>query len=106
LYIKATIVSGISGFQKGFPRPSFVQDSFCPGMSVDNLYTTNTQRLMISGLLGSTQLGDQFIDATSDYYLARGHLSTQADFVHGSQQRATSHFVNISPQWQKFNEGY
>ena len=105
LYVNATIVSGIAGYQSGFPRPSFIQDSFFPGMSVDNLYTQNTQRQTISGLLGSALLGDQYIAATSDYYLARGHLSAKADYVYGSQQRATFHFVNVSPQWQTFNGG-
>jgi len=105
LYVNATIVSGIAGHQSGFPRPSFVQDSFFLGMSVDNLYTQNTQRQTISGLLGSTQLGDQFIDPSTNYYLARGHYAADADFVYGSQQRATFHFVNVSPQWQTFNGG-
>jgi hypothetical protein len=31
-------------------------------MSVDKLYTQNTQLQTISGLLGSAELGDQFID--------------------------------------------
>jgi len=105
LYVNATIVSGIAGHQSGIPRPSFVQDSFFPGMSVDNLYTQNTQRQTISGLLGSTQLGDQYIVPSTDYYLARGHYAADADFVYGSQQRATFHFVNVSPQWQTFNGG-
>jgi hypothetical protein len=105
LYVNATIVSGIAGYQSGFPRPSFIQDSFFPGMSVDNLYTQNTQRQTISGLLGSTLLGDQFIDPSTDYYLARGHYAAKADFVYGSQHRATFHFVNVSPQWQTFNGG-
>jgi len=105
LYVKAIVVSGIAGYQQGFPRPSFIQDSFYPGMSVDNLYTRNTQRQTISGLLGSTQLGDQYIDETSDYFLARGHYSANADYVYGSEHRATFHFVNVSPQWQTFNGG-
>ena len=105
LYVEATIVSGIAGFQSGYPTPSFVQDSFYPWISVDNLYTQNTQRQTISGLLGSTQLGDQCIVPGTDYYLSRGHLSARADFVYGSQQRATFHFVNVSPQWQTFNGG-
>jgi hypothetical protein len=37
LYAKATIVSGIAGYQSGFPRTSFIQDSFFPGMAVDTL---------------------------------------------------------------------
>jgi hypothetical protein len=105
LYVKATIVSGIAGYQQGFPRPSFIQGNFYPGMSVNTLYTKNTQRETISTLLGSTQLGDQYIDGKSDFFLAKGHLSAKADFVYGSQQRATFHFVNISPQWQTFNGG-
>jgi hypothetical protein len=105
LYARSTIVSGIAGFQKAFPRPDFIQGSFFPGMSVDDLYTQNTQRQTISLLLGSTELGDQFINATSNFYLTRGHHSAKADFVYGSQQRATFHLVNISPKWQTFNGG-
>jgi hypothetical protein len=105
LYVKASIVSGIGGYQSGFPRPDFIQDSFYPGLSVDNLYTRNTQRQTISGLLGSTALGDQYIHATNDYFLARGHFSAKADYVYGSQQRATFRFVNVAPQWQTFNGG-
>jgi hypothetical protein len=74
-------------------------------MSVDNLYTQNTQRQTISGLLGSPQLGNQFIVPSTDYYLARGHLAANTDFVYGSQQRATFHFVNVARQWQTFNAG-
>ena len=105
LYVKATVISGIAGFQKGFPRPSFIQDTFYPGMSVNTLYTRITQRQTISLLLGSTQLGDQYIDETTVFFLARGHFSAKADFVYGSQHRATFHFVNVSPQWQTFNGG-
>jgi hypothetical protein len=105
LYVKATIVSGIAGFQRGFPRPSFIQGNFFPGLSVDNLYTRNRQRQTISNLLGSTELGDKYIHATNDFFLARGHLAARADFVYGSQQRATFYFVNAAPQWQTFNAG-
>jgi hypothetical protein len=52
-------------------------------------------------------LGDQYIDGTILFYffLARGHFSAKADFVYGSQQNATFHFVNVAPQWQTFNRG-
>jgi hypothetical protein len=105
LYVKATVVSGIAGFQRGFPRPNFIQGNFFSGMSVNTLYTQNTQLATISSLLGLRQHVIQFINATSNYFLARGHLSAKADFVYGSQQRATFHFVNVSPQWQTFNGG-
>jgi hypothetical protein len=103
--VKATVVSGIAGFQRGFPRPRFTPGNFFAGMPVDNLYTRITQRQTISGLLGSTALGDKYIHATNNYYLARGHLAAKADFVYGSQQRATFYFVNAAPQWQTFNGG-
>ncbi|XP_069679728.1 uncharacterized protein [Periplaneta americana] len=103
LYSKFTLVSGIGGYQSGFPRPSFIQDDFYPGLSVNDLYTRNTQRETISNILGSSQLGDEYIDSSSDYFLARGHLTAKADFVYGSQHRATFHFVNVAPQWQTFN---
>jgi hypothetical protein len=105
LYVKATIVSGIVDFQREFSRPGFIQGIFFPGMSLDTIYTKNTQRQTISGLLGTAQWADQLFDSTTDYYLSRGHLSAMADFVYGSQQSATFHFVNVSPQWQTFNGG-
>jgi hypothetical protein len=99
LYVQATIVSGIADYQSGFPRQSFIQDSFyLVGKSVNTIHTRITQREIISGLLGSTQLGNQYIDPTTDYYLARGHYSAKADFVYGFQQRATFHYVNVPPQ--------
>ncbi|KAJ9590454.1 hypothetical protein L9F63_016513 [Diploptera punctata] len=105
LYSKFTVVSGIGGYQSGFPRPSFIQGNFYPGLSVDNLYTKNTQRQTISKLLGSTNLGNDYVSNSSDYYLARGHMTAKADYVYGTAHRATFHFVNIAPQWQTFNGG-
>jgi hypothetical protein len=105
LYVKAIIVSGIAGFQRRFQRQNFIQDIFYRGISVDSLYTRNTQRQTISRLLGSTQLGDWYIRDTSGYYLTRGHLAAKSDFVYGSQQRATFRYINVSPQWQTFNAG-
>ncbi|PNF32631.1 hypothetical protein B7P43_G17750 [Cryptotermes secundus] len=90
LYSNFTFVSGIGGYQVGFPRPSFIQDDFYPEISVDTI-------------LGSAELADKYIAESPDYYLARGHYTAKADFVYGSQHRATFHFVNISPQWQTFN---
>jgi hypothetical protein len=103
LYARAEIVSGIAGYQKSFRRPGFVKDSFYPGMSVDDLYTRLTQKDTISNILGLKPSRNEYINAR--YFLWRGHLSAKADFVYGSQQRATFRFVNVSPQWQTFNGG-
>jgi len=106
LYVQATIVSGIDGHQTKFSGTRFIKDGFYPTeMSVYKLYSRNKTRETISDLLGSPELGDHFINAKSNYSLSKGHLSAKTDYVYGSQQRATFHFVNISPQWQTFNGG-
>lgn len=92
-----------NGFQTGFPRPSFITGTFFGGKNVDGLYTRTTQRQTIATILGSTTLAEKYIEETSDVFMARGHLAAKADFIYGSQQRATFYFVNAAPQWQKFN---
>ena len=54
----------------------------------------------------SQDLADQYVqDFESDLYLARGHMSPNADFMFYSWMDATYHFINVSPQWQAFNGG-
>jgi len=104
LYVKATIVSGILGNEREVKRPNFTDDNFYPSeMSVNNLYTKIKQNQTISSILGLETSGNKYINAT--HFLSRGHLSANADFVYGSQQNATFHFVNVAPQWQTFNAG-
>jgi hypothetical protein len=104
LYVNATIVSGIAFNQTELKQQKFINDSFYPpGMSLYDLYNSTTQLQTISNILSSAQLGNQYINAT--HVLTKGHHSARADFVYGSQQRATFHFVNVSPQWKTFNGG-
>ncbi|PNF35985.1 hypothetical protein B7P43_G02285 [Cryptotermes secundus] len=65
LYSNFTFVSGIGGFQVGFPRPSFIQDDFYPEISVDNLYTRNVP------FLSSAELADKYIHVSNlqDYLI-------------------------------------
>ena len=42
---------------------------------------------------------------TANNYLARGHLSPDADFIYGEMQDATYYYFNVAPQWQNFNNG-
>lgn len=63
------------------------------------------QRETVSTLLGSTALGNQFIHATNDFFMARGHLVAFGDHPFAAQQQATMVFVNAAPQWQTFNGG-
>lgn len=38
-------------------------------------------------------------------YLAKGHLSPDADFIEGAEQDATYFFFNVAPQFQSTNNG-
>jgi DNA/RNA non-specific endonuclease len=95
-----------SANQRSVERPRFIQTDFFPGRNVDNLYTRNTQRNTISSLIGSSSMANTFIlNDPSDVFLARGHITAMTDFILGSEQQATFHFINVAPQWQGFNAG-
>lgn len=92
-----------SGFQRSFPRPSFITGPFF-GRNVDRLYTGVVQRITIGDILGASRVTALWDDSRS-FFLARGHLAARADFIYGSEQRSTFYFVNAAPQWQSFNAG-
>lgn len=50
-------------------------------------------------------LANTIIDPSSQLYLARGHMSPDADFVIIPNQDATYYYINALPQWQAFNNG-
>jgi hypothetical protein len=104
-YVKYELIPANTKFQSGFPRPAFIEGGFFPGRDMNTVYSQISQRAKISELLGSTLLGDQLVQASTDFYMARGHLAAKADFIYGSEHRATFHFINAAPQWQIFN-GY
>nr|ARW74136.1 double stranded RNA degrading enzyme 3 [Locusta migratoria] len=104
LYSQSTIVAGIGGSQKGFPRRGWKQGDFFGDIDVNKAYTQKQQKATISEILGSSELGDQYV-SSGKYYMARGHLSADADWVFGSLQIATFWFLNVAPQWQTFNGG-
>nr|CAD7458447.1 unnamed protein product [Timema tahoe] len=105
IYTKFDMVANIGGLQVGFPRPSWVEGGFYPNLTPNTQYNRNQQIATFSRILGSTDLGAQYVSSTSDYYLSRGHLIAKADYVYGSQQRATFYYMNSAPQWQTFNGG-
>jgi hypothetical protein len=83
--------------------PNFKQGGFFRGLKVDSAYKTKSQKKFVSSLVGSEASSQIFHGKTS--YLARGHLSPDADFVFQEWQDATYYFVNAAPQWQSFNNG-
>ncbi|XP_001858177.2 uncharacterized protein LOC6043286 [Culex quinquefasciatus] len=84
-------------------RPSFIQGDYFPDLKMSKLYSYDSQRDALARILGSPEHADTFLNKKKDIFLARGHLAARADFVYGSHQRATFWFLNVAPQWQKFN---
>ncbi|XP_059479958.1 uncharacterized protein LOC132199337 [Neocloeon triangulifer] len=106
LYSKYTQTNAIDGYQSGYPRPGFVQGEFYPpGLDVDFQYSRDGQLAAVAQAVGSTSLAGQYVQASGDYFMSRGHMTAKADFVYGSHHRATFWFLNVAPQWQTFNGG-
>ncbi|KAK9885059.1 hypothetical protein WA026_009282 [Henosepilachna vigintioctopunctata] len=84
-------------------RPGFSTAGLAPGVAANVAYKQATQKTVLNKLLGSAKLAEQYINRKS--FLARGHLSPDADFLFASWQFATFFYVNTVPQWQAVNNG-
>lgn len=51
------------------------------------------------------ELATTTINSKKQLYLAKGHMSPDADFVTEAEQDATYYYINALPQWQAFNNG-
>ncbi|XP_071453644.1 salivary endonuclease-like [Hetaerina americana] len=89
-------------------RASFKQDKFFSELSpsIASSYTKEKQKETLTALLGSRERAEYYVGGWGpSSYLAKGHLSPDADFALQSWQDATYHFINVVPQWQEFNNG-
>jgi hypothetical protein len=87
-------------------RPSFSQDIYYPGLNVNQLYTRESQTNTIANILGSKELATLYIKPnSSQYFLSRGHLAPDGDFIDADSQRASYYFMNAAPQFQTLNGG-
>ncbi|XP_037934341.1 uncharacterized protein LOC119668780 [Teleopsis dalmanni] len=102
-YVRHKLNPASNYYQTGVDRLTFQTAGFFDGKNVDKLYTQVTQLETINNELGGDAAS--FFDSSKNVYLARGHMAAKADFVYGSEQRATFLFVNVAPQWQTFNAG-
>lgn len=83
-------------------RPSFKEGKlFFKSISANRSYKKRNQKSLFSRLVGETRSGEIF----SDNYLARGHLTPDADFVLKGWQDSTYYYGNVAPQWQSINNG-
>lgn len=92
------------GHQYGVRRPRFT-DNGLHNFEVDRKYTRKNQQETFAKLLKSKSLARRYVRNDNLYFLARGHLTPKADFLYGSEQVSSYHYVNVAPQWQIFNSG-
>lgn len=90
---------------KANERPSFSQSVYYPGLSVNTLYTQAEQTNTIAQIVGSQELAAQYIRPNTEYYLSRGHMAPDGDFIDAASQDASYYFMNTAPQFQTFNNG-
>ncbi|EAT42072.1 AAEL006348-PA [Aedes aegypti] len=102
-YVKHSLSPANAKHQSTKRPPSFIQGDFYPSLRMTKLYNIESQRKTFEKILGSSARADALLNSKQDMFLARGHLAAKADFVFGAHQRATFWFINVAPQWQKFN---
>lgn len=99
--------SAIDQQQIRVPRPDEFHDGgFYEELQAapNSLYKKAHQINTVAKLLQSDELAKKYIKLNDDeYFMSRGHLTAKADFIYGSQQRATFYYVNVAPQWQVIN---
>ena len=80
------------------------QGRYYAGIDVNRAYSQAGQLLTMTRMFG-TRLAQQYINLSKNYYLARGHLTPDGDFIDAASQDATYYFINVLPQWQSVNNG-
>lgn len=94
------------GHQRSVPRPHFIRGPFFKRTPhINRLFNKNQQRTVFEQTLGHSNISQHLVSEKTSLFLVRGHLTPKADFLFGSQQRATFWLINAAPQWQSFNSG-
>ncbi|XP_076252978.1 salivary endonuclease-like [Rhynchophorus ferrugineus] len=103
--------AGNGGLQKSMQRNMYkwfkldlISDIY-GNISIDSLYKEKKQRSTINKLLGLPEDSTDFIKdkSTPELYLARGHLTANADMFYPAERRSTFFIGNAVPQWQLLN---
>ncbi|XP_057654699.1 uncharacterized protein LOC130892963 [Diorhabda carinulata] len=93
-------IANKSDFKERLP---FSVDGLPADVPANVAYKKAYQKSKFSSLLGSSRQAERFVNKKS--FLARGHLSPDADFLFASSQLTTYFYINTCPQWQSINAG-
>ncbi|XP_049704173.2 uncharacterized protein LOC110382084 [Helicoverpa armigera] len=88
--------------QHGLTRPAFIDGNLFRGVKMNEIYKFNNQKTSLDAILGHSMSGHYL---TKKQFLSRGHLAANADYPTSALIRATFHYVNSAPQWQRGNAG-
>lgn len=92
----------IKNAMKAQSRPStFKTTEISPKISAASSFTKVKQLERLSQILGSDK-AEEYLNVT---YLARGHLTPDADMIFFSWQSSTYYYINVVPQFQSINNG-
>ncbi|XP_074041018.1 uncharacterized protein [Leptinotarsa decemlineata] len=106
LYSQFELSSTIAVNAEGIPRPSFhVDDGFYRiyDGSLKHLYVREAEQSTVNKLLGLSENSQKYIHNGDLFFLSKGHLSANGDFVYAAQKNSTFRYINTAPQWQSIN---
>lgn len=84
-------------------RRTFSTAGIPKSLKINNLYTRQHQSNLFEKHYGIEL--DEEEPKNSQYFLARGHLTPDADFIFTSEQFSTYFYLNVAPQFQIINSG-
>lgn len=87
----------ISDRSKQKSRPSFSTQGL--DKNISSFYKTSQNDEWLFG--NNDSLSHKLLKNSSSPYLAKGHLSPDADFILATAQYTTYHYINIALQWYK-----
>ena len=90
---------------KANTRPSFRQAGYYPGLDVNAAFGQAQQNKTITRTVGSEILTAKYFNQKKNFFLARGHLAPDGDFIDAASQDASYYYLDMAPQWQSFNGG-
>lgn len=84
--------------------PTWSRTGIPGGINIARAYEKRYQLDRFTEIFGSRDIAEKYIDLDNKF-LAKGHLSPNADAIFASWTRATYLYINSVPQWQAVNNG-